>query len=149
MGIPRSLPSPKPRSLATAARRRPGRPQTSSEERQLPVYAGAGSPMTSQRTVVWCSASSRLCGLTQEGLRSFTGDRRTLWGTHKEGPPDMNEPERPDAEPAASPDRFRQSEVRRPDHGTPDPSREAIDDRGFVVIQRFSRHRQTGADHHH
>jgi len=93
-------------------------------------------------------SSSRLCGLAQEGLRSFTGDRSTLCETtRRKGPPDMNEPERPAAEPVASPDRSQQSEIRRPDHGAPDPSRESVGDRSVVVIQRYSRHRQTGADH--
>jgi len=93
-------------------------------------------------------SSSRLCGLTREGLPSFTGDRGTLCETtHRKGPPDMNEPERPAAEPVASRDRSQQSENRRPDHGASDPSRESVGDRGVVVIQRYSRHRRTGADH--
>ena len=93
-------------------------------------------------------SSSRLCGLTQEALRSFTGDRSTLCETtRRKGPPDMNEPERPAAEPVASPDRSQKSEIRRPDNGAPDPHRESVGDRGVVVIQRYSRHRQTGADH--
>lgn len=144
MGIPSSLPSPKPRSLATAARRRPARPQASSEERQLSVHAGTGSPMTSPRR--WSGAPPRRDSV--DCLKKACGVSQRIEGPSvertEEGPPDTNEPDRPDAEPVASPDRSQQSEVRRPDHETPGPSREAIGDRGVVVIQRFSRHRQTG-----